>query len=179
MTLRSHRKNLTQKPKLVRFLTMYFILTGIFFLVLHFSSIKEYSSIDAAYSNFILFVTHHILSLFQIQSSYQGTIISLQGVSLNVLFGCNGLEAVLIYSVAIISFPAPWKKKFIGIVLGFLIIQAFNIIRIVGLAYAAVNYSELFKILHIYVAQGIMIAMALGIFLAYLNYATREKQLNT
>lgn len=82
----------------------------------------------------------------------------------------------MIYAIAIIAFPAPWKKRLLGIAAGLLIIQVINIFRIVGLAYAAVNHRELFKILHIYVAQGIMIAIALGIFLVYLYYATTKKQ---
>lgn len=141
-----------------------------------FKPVREHFAVDTVYSNLIVILTHHILSLFQIQSSYDGTTLSLPGISLNVLFGCNGLEAVMIYAIAIIAFPAPWKKRLLGIAAGLLIIQVINIFRIVGLAYAAVNHRELFKILHIYVAQGIMIAIALGIFLVYLYYATTKKQ---
>jgi exosortase/archaeosortase family protein len=168
-------KNITQKPKLLRFLITYFVLIGIFFLIMSFKPLQKYFVVDTLYSNFIVMITHHILNLLQIQSSYHGTVINFPGISLTVLFGCNGLEAVMIYSIAILAFPAPWKKKLIGIAGGLLIIQVINILRIVGLAYAAVNHKELFKILHIYVAQGIMIAIALGIFLVYLNNATTEK----
>jgi exosortase H (IPTLxxWG-CTERM-specific) len=173
MDVQPKKKQITQKPQLVRFLITYFMLMGIGYLAVTLTPVNE----SGLYSHVIIVITHHILNLFQIQSSYQGTVIDLPGVSLNVLFGCNGLEAVMIYSIAVIAFPSAWKKKLIGIAGGLLIIQAINIIRIVGLAYAAVHHASLFKILHVYVAQGIMIAVALGIFLAYLNYATKEKQL--
>ena len=165
-----HRK---QKLNIWRFLIIYFVLTGLFFLFTFFEPVQKKFDVNNLYSKLIVFITHHILNLFHIQSSYHGTIITLPGVSLDVLFGCNGLEAVMIYSIAILAFPAAWKKKLIGIIVGFIIIQVINIIRIVGLAYAAVNYREVFKILHIYIAQGLMIAIALGTFFIYLNYARR------
>ena len=76
----------------------------------------------------------------------------------------------MIYSIAVIAFPSPWRRRLIGIVLGFLVIQAVNIVRIAGLAYAGVHFKQLFDYVHIYVAQGIMIAVSLGIFFVYLSY---------
>jgi exosortase/archaeosortase family protein len=93
-----------------------------------------------------------------------------------VKFGCNGLEAVMIYSVAVIVFPSALRTKMIGIIAGFLIIQLVNVARIAMLAYAGVHYKKLFDIFHIYVAQGLMIAIALGIYLLYLNYAGRQAE---
>jgi len=170
-------EKISPKRSMLRFVIIYVVLMGIFFLIMGFKPIREYFVVDTLYSNFIVIVTHHILSVLNIQSSYHGTVISFPGISLNVLFGCNGLEAVMIYSIAILAFPAPWKTKLAGIAAGLLIIQVINIVRIVGLAYAAANHMEIFRIMHIYVAQGIMIAIALGIFFVYLHYATKLSRL--
>jgi len=77
----------------------------------------------------------------------------------------------MIYSVAVIAFPASWKKKLIGIASGFAVIQIVNILRIVGLAYSGIHARNLFEYIHIYIAQGMMIAISLGVFFIYLNYA--------
>ena len=69
-----------------------------------------------------------------------------------------------------LSFPAKWTKKLIGIAVGFVIIQIINMLRIVALAFSGVHYRELFDLLHIYIAQGIMVAVALGVFLIYIYY---------
>jgi len=159
-----------------RFVLTYLVLMGIFFLLMGFAPLQKYFDINNLYSKSIVFITHVALSLMKTQSSYHGTIINLPGISLDVMFGCNGLEAVMIYSIAVIAFPAKWKKRLIGIIGGFLVIQIINLIRIVFLAYSGVHFKALFKVLHIYVAQGIMIAVALGIFLIYLNYAGRGKE---
>ena len=85
-----------------------------------------------------------------------GQLITIAGISLYVKFGCNGLEAVLIYAGAILSFPATWKKKLLGIIAGFIVIQIVNIIRIVALAYSCIYFKNLFEYIHIYIAEGIM-----------------------
>ena len=125
---------------------------------------------NGSYSNAIVIITAKILGLFGITSTYYGSLINLPSISLDVQFGCNGLEAVLIYCVAVLTFPASWKNRVLGIALGFLVIQVLNLIRIVALAYAGVYHKDLFNLVHLYVAQGVMIAVALGTFILYLAY---------
>lgn len=116
-------------------------------------------------------ITANILGIMGIACTHQGPIITIPGISLDVRFGCNGLEAVMIYAVAIISFPATWKRRLLGIILGFVVIQIINIIRIVALAYSGIHLKNIFGYIHIYVAQGMMIAVALGIYLLWIGYA--------
>ena len=101
----------------------------------------------------------------------QGTVITISDISLDIKFGCNGLEAVMIYAVGILSFPATWKKKLLGIIAGFIVIQIINIIRIVALAYSSIYFKAFFEYIHVYIAQGMMIAVALGIYLFWIGYA--------
>jgi len=93
---------------------------------------------------------------------------------MDVRFGCNGLEAFLIYMVGVLSFPAGFQKKIVGVVGGFLVLQVLNILRIGLLGLSGVYLANYFKFIHIYVAQGMMIAIALVIFLVWLNYAIKE-----
>ena len=77
----------------------------------------------------------------------------------------------MIYSVGILSFPAIWKKKLLGIVAGFIVIQIINIIRIVVLAYSCIYFRTFFEYIHIYIAEGMMIAVALGMYIYWIGYA--------
>jgi exosortase H (IPTLxxWG-CTERM-specific) len=158
-----------------RFILTYFVLMGAFLFLMRFQPILHHVDINNIYSKSLVVITNNILNILNVKSSYHGTILNLPGISLDVKFGCNGLEAVMIYVVAILSFPAQWKKKLLGIAIGFIAIQVINIARITALAYAAVHFQEQFETIHTYVAQGIMIAIVLGIFFIYLHYATRTK----
>ncbi len=159
-----------------RFVITYLLLMGGFFFLIGFKPIQDVVDLNGIYTGVIVFLTSKILYLVNIKTSIEGSIIRLPSIALDVKFGCNGLEAVMIYSVAVIAFPASMGRKLTGIIAGFFVIQAINIIRIAGLAYSGVYYKGLFKIIHIYVAQGVMIAVALGIFLIYLNYAGKSEK---
>jgi exosortase/archaeosortase family protein len=101
------------------------------------------------------------------------TILRIPGAALDIRFGCNGLEAMLIYSIALLAFPAPWIKRVTGILAGFVIMQALNIVRIIALAFVRVHYPGFFELFHIYIAQGILIAVALVLFIAWIGYAQK------
>ncbi len=159
----------------LRFIITYVVLMGLFFLLIGLKPVQEVFNINEGYSHVIVFMTAKILGLIGIPVTTDGSLMHLPSISLDVEFGCNGLEAVMIYTVAVLTFPASWKEKLIGIIGGFLVIQVLNLIRIVALAYAGVYHRELFDVIHIYVAQGVMIAVALGTFVLYLTYINRPR----
>jgi len=166
----SENKKESGSLNVVRFIVTYIVLMGAFFLLIGLEPVKQVMDINGGYSNAIVFLTAKILGIFGISPSINGSLLIFPSISLNVEFGCNGLEAVMIYPVAVLTFPATWKNKLIGFLAGFLVIQVLNLIRIVALAYAGVYHRDLFELIHIYVAQGVMIAVALGTFVLYLTY---------
>ena len=160
-----------------RFALTYLLLMGVFFILIGFDPILKLIDVNGLYTQAIVWITAKILSVLGIASTSRGSIIELFSISLDVKFGCNGLEAVMIYSVAVIAFPASWKKRLIGIAAGFAVIQIVNILRIVGLAYSGIHARNLFEYIHTYIAQGMMIAISLGVFFIYLNYAKPMKKI--
>ncbi len=167
-------KNKTISVK--RFAITYILLMGGSFFILGFEPIKQVIDLNGVYTEGVVKVTAWLIGLFNIPVTVDGSILRLPSISLDVRFGCNGLEAVMIYSVAVITFPSKWRDKIVGILAGFLLIQLINVFRIAGLAYSGVYHRQLFDIIHIYVAQGVMIAIALGVFLLYLRYTGRKNE---
>ena len=155
----------------LRFIITYVVLMGVFLLLIGLEPIKQVLDINGLYTELIVNLSALILKPFGIVKQIKGSMIFLtQGPVLNVRFGCNGLEAFLIYSVAILAYPAPKTHKIAGIVIGFLVLQFFNIMRIAALALSAIYLKNYFEYIHIYAAQGIMIAIALILFLAWLHF---------
>jgi len=162
-----------------RFAVTYLILMGAFFLLIGLKPIQDILDLNGRYTRGVVILTSKILKILSIQSTYQGSIIQLPSIALDVRFGCNGLEAVMIYSVAVIAFPAQWKYKLMGIGAGFALLQIVNILRITALAYSAIHFKTLFEYIHVYIAQGMMIAVSLGVFFIYLNYAKSPQKANS
>ena len=144
---------------------------GSLFFIIGFVPLQKVIDVNGGYTKGVVAATSKVLGILNVPSTSSGSIISLPSIALDVKFGCNGLEAVMIYSVAVIAFPASWKRRLIGIAAGFVFIQVVNVLRIAGLAYTGVHFPGLFEYVHIYIAQGIMIAVALGVFFIYLGYA--------
>ncbi|HUO76354.1 MAG TPA: archaeosortase/exosortase family protein [Thermodesulfovibrionales bacterium] len=171
------RKRKTGEISIWSFLIKYFMLMGLLTFVLVYKPLKERIDVNNVYSKAVVIVTAEALGISGISCTYRDSIISVPGSTLDVRFGCNGLEAVMIYSAAVVAFPAPWKKRFIGVLAGFLVIQAANILRITALVFSAIHYKNFLDYIHNYVTQGLMIAISLAVFFIYLTYAGNQKTL--
>jgi exosortase/archaeosortase family protein len=159
----------------LRFVITYLLLMSAFFIATVLQPIKNIFDINGFYTQAVVIMSTKLANVLGIPAQYHGSVIILPSVSLDVQFGCNGLEAVMIYSVAVLAYPAGWKKKLLGIIAGFVILQTVNIIRIVFLIYSSMHFKKLFEFIHIYIAQGVMIALSLGVFFLYLNYTKNDK----
>jgi exosortase H (IPTLxxWG-CTERM-specific) len=159
----------------LRFVITYLLLMSAFFLVTVLQPVKNIFDLNGLYTQGVVIISANLANILCISAQYHGSVIMLPSVSLDVQFGCNGLEAVMIYSVAVLAYPAGWKKKLLGIIAGFVILQTVNIIRIVFLIYSSMHFKKLFEFIHIYIAQGIMIALSLGVFFLYLTYTKNDK----
>ena len=172
--MKAAAENKDKRVSVSRFVVTYIVLMGLFLLAISLESVKGFLDINGLYTKMIVSLTGAVLKHFGIVQGVQGSVIHLKGLSLDVKFGCNGLEAFLIYTVAVLAFPAGIRKKAWGIVSGFVLLQALNVVRIAGLGLSGIYLKDYFHYIHIYVAQGIMIVLALVIFLAWLNYALKN-----
>lgn len=95
---------------------------------------------------------------------------ALHGGGIRIVAGCNGVEAVLILVSAVLAFPAPWKHKAVGMVLGFVAIQALNLVRIISLYYLQRWNTVWFEWFHLYLWQALIILDALVFWLVWLRW---------
>lgn len=79
--------------------------------------------------------------------------------------GCNGVEAMLILLAAVTAFPANWKQKLLGLLLGGALIQIVNLIRIDSLYLLGRYFPEVFDLFHTAVWQILVVLVAVGFFL--------------
>jgi exosortase family protein XrtM len=79
------------------------------------------------------------------------------GVNLEIVRGCDGAGALFLLIAAILAFPATFKQKISGLVLGVALLFGLNTLRITGLYYIAAYYPDYFSIIHIYFAPTLLI----------------------
>ena len=101
------------------------------------------------------------------QVAVSGTMVTSPRFGVNINNGCNGIEAMLILLAAIVAFPATMRARITGLLLGALIVQVLNAIRIVTLYLLGAYHRRLFDLFHTAVWQIAVILAAIGFFLAW------------
>jgi exosortase H (IPTLxxWG-CTERM-specific) len=98
-----------------------------------------------------------------------GTVISSPRFAVNIRNGCNGVEAMLIFLAAVLAFPAPWRSRLAGLVLGILAIQIVNLVRVVALFLTGVYFPKLFDTSHTVIWQTIVILSGVLLWIYWAN----------
>ena len=175
MAIRKHNTINTKKISLLKFIISYILLMALFLLLIGLEPIKNMIDINNIYTRMVIKFSVVIISCFGEIKEVSGSIIQLKDLALDIQFGCNGLEAFMIYIAAVLSFPATFKNKSAGIIAGFIVLQIINILRIAGLGLVGIYLKDYFHYFHVYVAQGMMIVVSFIIFLLWLQYVSDKK----
>ena len=94
------------------------------------------------------------------------------GVSIEA--GCNGVEACLILLAAMSAYPANWRLKIVGVVLGCLAVQLVNVVRVISLFYLAGWNAEVFEFAHRYLWQALIMLDVLVVWLIWIRQVARR-----
>lgn len=98
------------------------------------------------------------------------------GFAVSIEAGCNGVEATIVLIAAVLAFPAPWRARFIAILLGFIAIQALNIVRIISLFYLGRWNMDIFTWVHLYLWPALIMLDVLVVFIVYMRYLARRQE---
>ncbi|MFL6245227.1 MAG: exosortase H [Thermoanaerobaculia bacterium] len=96
-----------------------------------------------------------------------GTTITSSKFGVNINNGCNGVEAMLILLASIVAFPASMKARAVGLLLGAIVVQILNLIRIITLYLLGAYQPRLFDLFHTAIWQIVIILAAIGFFLVW------------
>ncbi len=97
------------------------------------------------------------------------------GFAVQIAAGCNGIEAMILLTAAMVAFPASWRYTLSGIVFGMAGLQCLNVLRIVSLFFLGLWNSTAFEWAHLYVWQALIMLDSLLIFLIWIRYNAKAK----
>ena len=105
-----------------------------------------------------------------------GTEIRSASFSVNIENGCNGVETALLLAAAVLAFPAGWRQRLTGFVLGFVSIQLVNLARVVSLVWIGRHRPALFNSSHTVLWQSAVVLFGV---LLFLFWASRQGRYRT
>jgi exosortase H (IPTLxxWG-CTERM-specific) len=115
----------------------------------------------------IAWVSAGILNALGEPVTVAGTEIRSSGFAVNIENGCNGIETVLLFASAVLAFPSSAARKAIGLLLGFVAIEALNFIRVVSLFWIGRHHPALFSSSHTVLWQSIVVLFGVLLFLLW------------
>lgn len=105
-----------------------------------------------------------------LQASYGG---------LNILNGCEGLEALFLVNAAFAVAPLDWRRRLGGMAVGVPVVFVVNQARILTLFYAFRASPPLFDALHATVTPVVVVVLVCCYFYAWLAHASRRSVAET
>ena len=112
-----------------------------------------------------------LITLFDARVAASGKLLqnTVNGFSVSIEAGCNGIEAAIILIAAMLAFPAPWKHRAIGILAGLAAVQTLNIVRVVSLFYLGQWSMLAFEWAHLYLWQALIMLDVLIVWLVWIR----------
>jgi exosortase H (IPTLxxWG-CTERM-specific) len=159
---------------MLRFIVLFLLFLTVLFVLELLQPVEHY--VILPFTAAIAQVCVWIVGMFDPHAIAYGKILqsTTSDFAISIERGCNGVEAVIILVSAMLAFPAPWKHKLAGIGIGFVAIQALNLVRIISLFYLG-QWSRLwFEWFHLYLWQALIVLDALVVFLIWLRYLPRQ-----
>jgi exosortase H (IPTLxxWG-CTERM-specific) len=158
---------------MVRFFVVFLVLLAASFVVELTPWAQEYLVVP--WTNALAAISTSIVTLFDPAVIATGKVIrsATNGFAVSIEAGCNGVEATLVLLAAIFAFPAPWRHRFLGAVIGVAAVQLLNIVRVISLFYIGQWDFAVFEWAHQYVWQALIMLDVLVVWLIWVRRAPR------
>ena len=140
-------------------------------------------------------ITASVLNFFGGPVKVDGTLVHSNKFSFEIIEACTGVIPMMIYVAAVLAYPSTIKinkigifhniiflrplnallamvflldwRKWLGIVLGLLVIYAVNIVRMVTLFLIGTHFHSFFNVAHYLIWQALMILVAIALWLLW------------
>ena len=158
-----------------RFLILFVVLLIGFFTIELLQPVQD--AIVIPWTALLAKISAAIASFFDPNVLSEGKVMrdAITGNGVSIEAGCNGVEAVLLLSAAVLAYPSSWKLKVAGIGLGFLAIQGVNLLRIITLYYMAGWEPKVFEFFHLYLWQALIMLDVLVVWLIWIRRVGKEE----
>lgn len=187
----SERKNQKHKKKLtssisynIRLLwsqkrpVLFFVLGFTILMVLFFVFINSgyfTSHINPVILSANAWISSKILNLFGLHTRVSGETIYSLAYTITVARGCDAVEGIALFSAALLTFPAKWRSKLIGLMAGTVFLLLLNLVRIISLFITGLYFPKAFPLMHEDIWQGLFIFCVIGTMIFWIRWAGKEK----
>jgi exosortase H (IPTLxxWG-CTERM-specific) len=158
---------------MLRFFLLFVVLLAVLFGLELTPWIQDWFVIP--WTNALAAISTWIVTLFDGNVVAAGKVMrsNTNGFAVSIEAGCNGVEATLVLLAAMLAFPAPWRHKAVGLVIGIVAVQLLNVLRVISLFYLGQWNYDVFEWAHLYVWQALIMLDVLVVWLIWVRRVPR------
>jgi exosortase H (IPTLxxWG-CTERM-specific) len=128
-----------------------------------------------AYLNLNAGVANWILNLGGQHTTAAASLISSLRFSVDIKRGCDAVEPTALFVAAVLAFPAAWRRKLPGVLMGALVLALLNLVRVVTLFLVGVYFPKTFELMHGEIWQTAFILLALLLWALWIRWAMKPR----
>jgi len=115
-------------------------------------------------------VSNWVLVVFGQNSHVAGSTIESRSVTLTIMRGCDALDPILVLCAGILAYPASWRSKAIGLVLGIPAMFLINVVRILSLYVIQLKAPALFDPAHLDIWPVVFVVLAGLLWIVWIRW---------
>jgi exosortase/archaeosortase family protein len=150
-----------------------FALTGATLLTLYSFPYAEHGVREDWFKHYLAFyarLTGLVLRIFDSGVRVVGNDI-VGRTSLTVAKNCDAMDVSLLFAAAVVAFPAPWRRRLVGIGAGVAALTVVNVLRIASLYFVDLRWPSAFETIHAEVWPLAIVVLAAATFLVWSRWA--------
>ena len=154
---------------MIRFFILFLVIQAVLFGSELTAPAQQYFVVP--WTNMLATISAGLVASFDPHVLVTGKIVqsTTNGFAVSIEAGCNGVEATIVLVAAMLAFPAPWKNKINGLLIGIIAVQGLNVVRIISLFYLGQWNYEVFEWAHLYVWQALIMLDVLIVWLLWVR----------
>jgi exosortase H (IPTLxxWG-CTERM-specific) len=152
-----------------RFLLVFFSLQAVLFGIELTQPVQQY--VVLPWTSLLARFCVALVTLFDADAAAIGKVLwnPSTGFGVSIEPGCNGVEACIVLFAALVAYPATWKYRAWGFAIGFVAVQALNVVRVVSLFYLGQWNDAVFRVFHEYLWQALIMIDVLVVWLLWVR----------
>lgn len=130
--------------------------------------------VNIHFASFTAEVMGWIMRTFGEGGAVHGIHVSTNVCKFKIIGECTAYYPMSIYIAAVLAFPVPWFRRFVGVLVGIPILFVINQGRLISLCYLLRVYPDEFEMIHLLVWQSLIIFFTVFIWILWVTLYARR-----
>jgi exosortase H (IPTLxxWG-CTERM-specific) len=160
------RHKVTRQREGLVFCLRFGLYTVASFLVLY----ALHEPVVVPFTRLIATLAHAVLQIIGAKSWVSGASVGIPGFAVEIKNNCNAIYEIGLYASAVCAYPATFRQRTVGLLIGGGLLYLVNLIRVLTLIALGRYWPEGFQFAHLYLWQALFLAL---VAVCWIGWTTR------